>query len=47
MNIVLAEAKGSDLILLEVGSDSPALVIGKCVPVFLEQGVDARNTSVP
>lgn len=47
MKIILAEGKGFNLILLEVCSDSPALVIGQCVPVFLEQGVDTRNTSVP
>lgn len=43
----MVEGNGSYLILLEVRSDSPALVIGQCVPVFLEQGVDTRNTSVP
>lgn len=47
MHIIFAEGKCSNLILLEVCSDSPALVIGQCVPVFLEQGVDTRNTSVP
>lgn len=35
------------LILLKVCSDSPALVIGQGVPIFLEKGVDTRNTPVP
>lgn len=37
----------SNLVLFEVCSDSPSLVIGQCVPVFLEQRIDTRNTSVP
>lgn len=47
MHIILSEGKCSNLILLEVCSNSPALVIGQRVPVFLEKGVDTRNTSVP
>jgi hypothetical protein len=37
----------TDLVLLELGSDTPALVIRQCMTVFLEEGVDARDTSVP
>jgi len=35
------------LILLEVLSHSPALVIRKCQTILLEQGVDARYTTIP
>lgn len=35
------------LVLFKVCSDSPALVISKCVSVLLEEGVDTWNTSVP
>ena len=35
------------LVLFEVGPDSPAFVISQSVSVLLEQGVDARYTSVP
>ena len=37
----------ANLVLLEVGPDSPTLVIGKRVPVFLEERVDAWNTTIP
>ncbi len=33
--------------LFEVCTYAPALVIGQCVPVFLEQCVDARDTTIP
>ncbi len=36
-----------DLILLEVGSDAPALIIGQRMSILLEQRVDAGNTTVP
>ena len=35
------------LVLLEVCSDSPSLVISQGVPVLLEECVDARNAPVP
>lgn len=35
------------LILLEICSNSPPLVIGKGVSVFLKQGVDTRDSTVP
>ena len=35
------------LVLLEVSSDSPSLVIGQSVSVFLEECVDAGNPPVP
>jgi len=35
------------LVLFEVCSDSPALVISQCVSVLLEEGVDTWNTPVP
>ena len=37
----------TDLVLFEVCSHSPALVIGQCVTILLEQSVDAWNASVP
>ena len=36
-----------DLELLEVRSYPPALVIGQCVPILLEQSVDPGDTPVP
>jgi hypothetical protein len=36
-----------DLVLLEVLSYTPALVIGKSKSVLLEEGVDSWDTSVP
>jgi hypothetical protein len=36
-----------DLILLKVLSNSPTLIIGKGESIFLEQGINTRNTSVP
>ncbi len=35
------------LVLLEVGPDPPAFVVGQCVAVLLEQGVDTRNATIP
>lgn len=35
------------LVLLEIRPDPPALVVGKGMPVLLEEGVDARNASIP
>lgn len=37
----------SYLILFEIRPDSPAFVIGQCVSVFLEKGVDTGDSSVP
>ena len=37
----------SDLVLFKVGPDSPALVVGQCVSVLLEQSVDAGDAPVP
>jgi len=36
-----------NLVSLELGSHSPALVVGQGVSVFLEEGVDSGNTSIP
>jgi hypothetical protein len=36
-----------DLILLKVLSNSPTLIIGKGKSIFLEQGINTRNTSIP
>lgn len=33
--------------MLELCANAPALVVGQSVPVLLEQGVDARNASIP
>ena len=35
------------LVLFEICSNSPSLVIGECVPVFLKQCVDSRDSTVP
>lgn len=35
------------LILFEICPDSPAFIIGQCVSVFLEKGVDTGDSSVP
>lgn len=35
------------LVLFEVRTHSPALIIGQCVPVFLEQGIDSRDAAIP
>lgn len=35
------------LVLFEVSAHSPALVIGKSVPVFLKESVDTRDPTVP
>lgn len=37
----------TNLVLLEIRPDSPALVVGQSVPVLLEEGVDAWDASVP
>lgn len=37
----------SYLVLFEVSTYSPSLIIGQCVPVFLEQGIDPRDATVP
>jgi hypothetical protein len=36
-----------NLVLFEVLSNSPTLVIGESQAVFLEESVDSRDTSVP
>mmetsp|Transcript_19227 Transcript_19227/g.59289 ORF Transcript_19227/g.59289 Transcript_19227/m.59289 type:complete len:634 (-) Transcript_19227:308-2209(-) len=36
-----------DLVLLEVGADAPALVVGECVAVFLEECRYPRQSAVP
>ena len=36
-----------DLILFEILSDSPALVICECESVLLEESIDSGDTSVP
>lgn len=36
-----------NLVLLEVLSDSPSLVVSQCESVFLEQCIDAWNATVP
>jgi hypothetical protein len=36
-----------NLVLLEVLSDSPSLVVSQCESVFLEQRIDAWNSTVP
>lgn len=35
------------LVLFELGSDSPSLVIGQGMSVLLEEGIDPGNTSIP
>ena len=36
-----------NLVSLELGSDSPALVVGESVAILLEQGVDSGNSAIP
>lgn len=36
-----------NLILFEILPHSPAFIISKSQPIFLEQSIDARNTTVP
>jgi len=35
------------LVLLELRSYAPALVVGQCVTILLEECVDTRNTTIP
>ena len=39
--------KMANLILFEIGSHTPALVIGQRVSVFLKQRVDAWDSPIP
>lgn len=47
MQCMFLRRKDFHLVLLEVCSDSPALVISQSVSVLLEECVDTWNTSVP
>jgi hypothetical protein len=35
------------LVLLEVLSHSPALIVGQCKSILLEKSVDPRDSSIP
>ena len=35
------------LVLFEIGTDTPALVVRERVSIFLEERIDTRNTTIP